>query len=214
MNGRAEVVVMRRPLQRALVAAAGSCEVREGTTGRVVSVPASPASGPRLVVVPRRQVELERVWAVAETLPLPESRPDVPVELAFYRKYTEALLRRYMRVSMSAGRVPSLMGRELFRGNVSHCRSHTMEDEVIFCMDMERRLAKLQPLEQRLIVRIALQHYKQGEAAAMMGLSLRSVVWRYALALDKLTELLLEAKILEPLQSCQEAGGVDVVSSD
>jgi hypothetical protein len=210
MNGRAEVIVMRRPVQRALATAAGSCEVRcevrEGTTGRVVAVPAAPAAGPRLVVVSRRQVELERVWAVAETMPPPESRPEVPVELAFYRKYTEALLRRYLRVSMSTGRVPSLMGRELFRGNVSHCRSHTMEDEVIFCMDMEKRLAKLEPLEQRLIARIALQHYRQGEAAAMLGLSLRSAVRRYAEALDQLTAMLLAAGVLAPLESCQEGG--------
>jgi hypothetical protein len=213
MNGRAEVVVMRRPVQRALMAAAGSCEVREGTTGRVVSVPALPTKGPRLVVVPKRQLELERVWAVAETLPLPESRPDVPVELAFYRKYTEALLRRYMRVSMSAGRVPSLMGRELFRGNVSHCRSHTMEDEVIFCMDMEKKLARLPKIEQQLITRIALQHYRQQEAAAMLGLSLSHALRRYADALDRLTTMLLEARMLEPLKSCQEGKEVEIFVS-
>ena len=36
-----------------------------------------------------------------------------PPEMAFYRKYTEAMLRRYMQMSTESGRVPSLLGREL-----------------------------------------------------------------------------------------------------
>jgi len=206
----AKVIVMRRPPQKAVcVASEGQ---REATTGGFVS---PLAAGPRLVVVPPPMVRLERVWAVAEMpaspeLPKgPEERPDAPPELAFYRKYTEALLRRYLTLSMTAGRVPSLMGRELFRGNVTHCRTHNMEDVVIFCMDMEKKLALLPAIEQRLITRIALQNYRQGEVAAMLGLSLRSVVRRYAETLDRLTAMLLEVRMLEPLKSCQEGKEVE-----
>jgi hypothetical protein len=162
--------------------------------------------GPQLVVAVPPPAVLERVWAVAESAEIPEtpeSSEQVAPEMAFYRKYTEAMLRRYLRMSMLAGRVPSLMGRELFRGNVTHCRTHTMEDVVIFCMDIEKMLAVLDPIEQRLVTRIALQQYKQGEAAAMLGLSLRNAIRRYGDALDKLTERLLEARMLEPQKSCQ-----------
>jgi hypothetical protein len=210
MNQRmAEVIVMRRPAQRAAAAcgvqdAQAGLEVREGTTGRVIARP-QPAGRPRLVVVPPPRLQLERVWAVAEAAPSPQ--PDIPAqpepELAFYRKYTEAMLRRYLQMSMTSGRVPSLMGREMFRGNVTHCRTHSLEDVVIFCMDMEKKLARLQPMEQRLIARIALQHYSRGETAAMLGLSLRSTIWRYGQALDRLTALLLEARMLEPMRDCQ-----------
>jgi hypothetical protein len=138
----------------------------------------------------------------AEAEPAPPARQPEP-EMAFYRRYTEALLRRYLQMSVTSGRVPSLMGREMFQGNVTHCRTHTMEDVVIFCMDVEKTLHRLQPMEQRLIARIALQHYSQGEAAAMLGLSLRHAIRRYNAALDRLTAMLLEARMLEPLKSCQ-----------
>jgi hypothetical protein len=127
------------------------------------------------------------------------------VEVAFYRKYTEGMLRRYLRLSMQTGRVPSVMGREMFRGHVSSYRVHSFEDVVVFCIDMEKCMAKLERLDQQLIKRITLQEYTQGEAAAMLGLSLRSCVRRYAEALDRLTELLLVARMLEPMKDCQEA---------
>jgi hypothetical protein len=68
-------------------------------------------------------VILPLVWATAGVdgkasgrLPeVVEQMPMEPVrtapEVAFYRKYTEALLRRCVRLSMEAGRAPSLLGR-------------------------------------------------------------------------------------------------------
>jgi hypothetical protein len=163
--------------------------IREGSTGRVVA---------RLQNV----LMLSRVWAVAEGI-VSAKRPAIGEELAFYRKYTEAMLRRYLRLSMQAGRVPSLLGRELFQGNVTSYRMHSFEDAVIFCFDVEKRLGRLQVVDQQLIKRIALQQYTQGEAAGMLGLSLRSSIRQYGLALDRLTEMFLEAQMLEPLKSCQ-----------
>jgi predicted DNA-binding protein (UPF0251 family) len=176
--------------------------LREGSTGRVV-------------------VMLPRVWAVGETgdavdshVPdaghraprsdaegRPGSRPKV--EVAFYRKYSEAMLRRYLRMSMEAGRVPSLLGRELFRGNVTSYRVHSFEDVVVFCMDVERCLTKLTPEEKDLIRRVALQEYTQAEVAAVLGVAVRYVSRQYAAALDRLTRMFLEARMLEPLKSCQ-----------
>jgi hypothetical protein len=124
--------------------------------------------------------------------------------LAFYRKYTEALLRRYLRLSLEAGRVPSLMGREMFRGNVTHYRVNSFEDVVIFCHDVEKRLGQLRPLDQQLVKRVGLQQYTLVEVAGMLGLTVRIVLRRYVHVLDGLTEMFLEDRLLEPQNCCQE----------
>jgi hypothetical protein len=145
----------------------------------------------------------EEMDAVVEVVP--QKQTALP-GLAFYRKYTEAMLRRYARLSMEAGRAPSLLGREMFRGKVTNYRVHGFDDVVIFVHDVETCMAKLGEGQQYLIKRIALQEYTQGETAAMMGLGLRTVVRRYADALDLLTEIFLEHALLEPLKACQGAG--------
>jgi predicted DNA-binding protein (UPF0251 family) len=192
------LMLVKKAPQRCVAADFGV--LREGSTGQVV-------------------VMLPRVWAVAETGEVDASVSEshgVPVlvvetpagsrpkvEMAFYRKYTQALLRKYLRMSMEAGRVPSLLGRELFRGHVSSYRMNSFEDVVVFCMDVERCLARLNPEEKELIRRVALQEYTQSEAAAVMGMSLRFVVQQYGYAIDKVTKMLLAGGLLEPLKSCQ-----------
>ena len=178
--------------------------LREGSTGRVV-------------------VMLPQVWAVAEEAVethISEARCGAPhlvvdsvvetpagsrpkVEMAFYRKYSEGMLRRYLRLSTQAGRVPSLLGRELFRGNVSHYQNHNFEDVVVFCMDLEKCLSRLTLAEKHLIRRITLQEYTYLEASAVMGVSLRYVSREYLNAIDRVTTLLIDAKLLDPLKSCQ-----------
>jgi len=169
-------------------------ELREATTGRPVAVPRT--------VVPRIMAVAEPVRALlAENQPVP---PQPKLELAFYRKYTEAVLRRYLRVSMEVGRVPSVMGRELFRGNVSHYKAAGLEDGVIFCVDMERCLSKLSKSNLLILRRIAIQGYTPEEAAPLLGLTLRTCVRRFGDALDRLTEILLIGRILEPQKCCQD----------
>ena len=143
---------------------------------------------------------LPLLWAVA---PERECRTVLAPELAFYRKYTEGMLRRYLRLSMETGRVPSLIGREMFRGHVTSYRVHRFDDVVIFVHDVERCLTKLTETQRSLIERIALQEYTQGEAARLLGMSLRTVVRRYAEAVDLLTGIFLDAGLLEPLSACQ-----------
>ena len=60
-------------------------------------------------------VILPAVWATAapsrvKTVPEVVQQKKTAPELAFYRKYTEGMLRRYVRLSMEAGRAPSLAG--------------------------------------------------------------------------------------------------------
>lgn len=180
--------------------------VREGSTGRVVEAVCN-------------GLRLQRVWAVAEGAlsAAPDVSPEVDgeprVELAFYRKYTEAMLRRYLRLAIQAGRVPSLLGRELFRGHVTSYRVHGFEDAVIFCFDVEKRLARLPVLDQQLIKRVALQEYTHGEAAGMLGLSLRNCIRLYGRSLDALTEMFLAAGMLEPLKSCQGGAAEEIPRS-
>ena len=131
-----------------------------------------------------------------------------PPEMAFYRKYTEAMLRRYMTMSTESGRVPSLLGREMFRGRVTNCTMHGFDDVVIFVHDVTRCLELLTEGQRYLIRRIALQEYTQIETAATTGIPLRTVHRRYARALDMLTEIFLERRLLEPRMACHEAGSV------
>jgi Sigma-70, region 4 len=136
----------------------------------------------------------------------PVSSPVTSPGMAFYRKYTEGMLRRYVRLSMEAGRAPSLLGREMFRGKVTSYRVHGFDDVVIFVHDVETCLAKLDAGQQYLIKRIALQEYTQQETAGVMGLCLKTVTRRYARALDELTEIFLKRKLLDPQKACQGAG--------
>lgn len=131
------------------------------------------------------------------------TRKQIAPELAFYRKYTEGILRRYVRLSMEAGRVPSLLGQEMFRGRVTSYKVRGFDDVVIFVHDVQRCLTRLTTFQQEILERIAMQEYTQGETAVLMGLGLRTVVRRYADALDVLTGILLEVRILEPLTECQ-----------
>jgi len=196
-------VLMKRSVAHVVVR-----ELREGTTGRIVPV-------------------LARVWAVADKAdrgmacePLrrdgvvdPEvgaHRPKATVEgeMAFYRKYTEGVLRRYLWLSMAGGRVASLLGRELFRGAISNYSVQNFEEVSIFCVDVEKCLNRLTPMERALLKRIAVQQYSQEETAMALGISWRSCSRRYGQTVDKLTAIFLETRMLEPLKSCQ--GGKEV----
>jgi hypothetical protein len=64
------------------------------------------------------------------------SNPD----LWLYRERTVALLKRYLRLSVEVGRLPSLLGREFFRARVTSYRMASFEDAVIFVHDVEHCL--------------------------------------------------------------------------
>ena len=149
---------------------------------------------------------LPYVWAFAQgpSLVKPPAPPPEP-NLAFYRKYTHALLRRYVRMSLEAGRVPSMLGQEMFRAKVTNYRVGSFEDVVIFLHDVDRCLEQLKPGQQELICRIALEEYTVLETAGMLRLDPETIARRYARALDCLTAIFLSVRILEPPKPCQEA---------
>jgi hypothetical protein len=124
----------------------------------------------------------------------PASAP--PICMAFYRKHTERMLRRYLYSSMQVGRSPSILGDSVGRGWVSSRRVRTFEDAVIFVLDVERCLDRLGSLDRAMLSRIVLQEYTQAEAAALLGMSPRAISYKFPLALDRLTEQLLENELL------------------
>ena len=116
---------------------------------------------------------------------------------AFYRKYTEGMLRRSTKMSLEGGRVPSFLGRELFRGDVTNCKVSGFDDVVIFVADIDNCIARLEKGAQYLIRRIGMQEYTLAETAAMTGIPLRNVIRRYNQALDDLTRMFVERNMLE-----------------
>lgn len=127
-------------------------------------------------------------------------------KISYYRSYTEGLLRRYLRFSMEAGRVSSLIGRPMFRGGrVTRYKVQGFDDVVIFVHDVEGCLSRLTERQRALIERIALQEHTQSDAAAILGMSLRSVNRRYVEAIDELSRIFLANGLMEPMIACQAA---------
>jgi hypothetical protein len=127
-----------------------------------------------------------------------ETTPDHgPVtSLAFYRKHTEKMLRRYLYASMQVGRAPSILGDPIARGWASSRPVRTFEDAVIFVLDIEKCLDQLGSLDRQMLSRIVLQEYTQAEAASLLGMSVRTISYKLPQALDRLTEKLLETGLL------------------
>jgi len=141
----------------------------------------------------RRERKCERVRQAAE----PKRLPKPPENLAFYRKHTESLLRRYLYASILVGRAPSILRDPVGRGWASSRPVRTFEDAVIFVLDIERCLSQLGSLDRELLSRVVLQEYTQAETAALLGMSVRTVCNRFPVALDRLTEKVLAAGVLE-----------------
>jgi hypothetical protein len=99
---------------------------------------------------------------------------------------------------VEVGRIPSLLGREFFRTQVTSYHMSTFEDVVIFVHDVERSLEKLDRFEQKLIAKIVLLEYTQEETARILGCWRRTVGRRFPEALDRLSEIFLRGGMLTP----------------
>jgi DNA-directed RNA polymerase specialized sigma24 family protein len=134
-------------------------------------------------------------WETAPGLPWQwGTNPD----LWLYRDRTLALLYRFFKLSMEAGRLPSMLGQEFFRTQITSYNLSSFEDVVIFVHDIERCIGRLDPFSQDLIGRIVFQGFSQEETARLTGCSRRTVVRRYPEALDQLSEIFLKVGILLP----------------
>jgi predicted DNA-binding protein (UPF0251 family) len=140
----------------------------------------------------QKSVEERQAPKTAAKAPLNEP----VISLAFYRKHTERMLRRYLYASMQVGRAPSILGDPVARGWCSSRPIRTFEDAVIFVLDVEKCLNQLGALERKMLSRIVLQEYTQAEAASLLGMSVRTISYKFPKALDQLTEKLLESRLL------------------
>jgi DNA-directed RNA polymerase specialized sigma24 family protein len=124
------------------------------------------------------------------------AQAEPPANLAFYRRHTESLLRRYLYASMQVGRAPSLLADSVGRGWASSRPVRTFEDAVIFVLDIEKCISQLGSLDREILSRIVLQEYTQAETAVLLGMAIRTISYKYPLAVDRLTEKLLAASLL------------------
>jgi hypothetical protein len=128
---------------------------------------------------------------------LPQTdQPEPAVSLAFYRRHTESILRRYLHASMQVGRAPSILSDPVGRGWASSRPIRTFEDAVIFVLDVERCLDRIDAFDRQLLSRIVLQEYTQAETAVMLGMSTRAISYKLPQAIDRLTEHLLASGLL------------------
>ena len=145
------------------------------------------------------RIEGKRSQETGRTQPRLATAPALPrpaAGLAFYRKHTENVLRRYLYASMQVGRAPSVLADPVGRGWASSRPIRTFEDAVIFVLDVERCLGRLGALDRQLLSRIVLQEYTQPETAALLGMSPRTICTKLGQALDRLTAELLATGLL------------------
>jgi DNA-directed RNA polymerase specialized sigma24 family protein len=124
--------------------------------------------------------------------PEPEAAPDV----YFFRAHTHGLLRRYQYAAMQTSRVACALIDPIGRGWVSSRSIRTFEDAAIFVYDMEKCIAALPSLDRDMLRRIVLQEYTQAETAQLLGMSARTLSYKFPAALDRLTSKLIEAELL------------------
>jgi hypothetical protein len=160
----------------------------------------------------------ERLPAGALTKEAREHDPD----LWLYRDRTLGMLRRYLRISIEVGRLPSLLGREFFRTRVTSYSVATFEDAVIFVHDVERILDQLYEFDKSLVVRILFQNYSYTETARLLKCGKRTVGRRFLDVIDRVSGLFLAAGLLDRMnppsescgKTCQEGKTVDIDVSD
>ena len=141
-------------------------------------------------------------------------------DLWLYRGRTIAMLKTYFRYSIEVGRLPSILGRELFRARVTAYRMASFEDSVIFVHDVESAIERLADFHQRLIALIVLQDYTHEQAADILRCARRTVSREFPDAVDLLSEMFLEGGLVKQLptppveKTCQEGERGDFLLSD
>jgi hypothetical protein len=120
------------------------------------------------------------------------ARPDA----MFFRAQTLAIVRHFFEISCQIGRLPSILGRELFRARVSHHAIPSFEEQVVFVHDVERALARLNPQDGEVLSLVGLYQYSLEEVAQLLGRSRSSVVQRFADSVDHLAEMFLASGLL------------------
>ena len=144
---------------------------------------------------------------------------DREADLRRYRGRTVKLLRRYLRMAIEAGRLPSVLGSAFFRSGVTCYSAVTFEDRVIFVRDMEICLERLDEFSREVVKQSVLQEHSLPDAARILHCDEKTVRRQIPIALDDCSEILLEMKLLERLfpnweEPCQEVKNDEFLVSD
>jgi DNA-directed RNA polymerase specialized sigma24 family protein len=146
-----------------------------------------------------------------------------------YRGRTAGLLQRYMRYALETGRIPSILGSEFFRSQVTSYSVTTFEDRAIFVHDMEKCLQRLDEMSKQVLARVVLQGYGRDEAARLLGCTRMTIHRNLREALDRMADILLGVGLLEVIpaeetpwqaaaspvkKSCQGGEATDFLLSD
>jgi len=133
------------------------------------------------------------------------------MELWPYRESTIALVRRYARASVEVGRLPSLLGRDLFCSRVSSRTRRNFEDVVIFVADMERAIERLSTVDKNLLAMSIVEEYTITDIARLLGCNEKTVRRTLPNAIDELSQILLASGLMQELpqvtvgrRKCQE----------
>jgi hypothetical protein len=118
----------------------------------------------------------------------------------FERARTMGLLIRFVRLSLVVGRMPSLLGREIFRARAQYSPARAFEDAVLFVCDVERCLRQLEPLEQRLLAFCVLEDRSEWEAARQFHRSQGEISKRLGRTLDLLHETFCRTGLLRRVE--------------
>ena len=164
-----------------------------------------------------------QVWILLAQAELPPSVvfSKTEIDLGPYRRLTIRLLRRYSRLSVEVGRLPSLLGREFFRSRISSYTRRHFEDVIIFVTDMEHAIEKLSAIEKKLLGMAILEEYTLPDLARLVGCNEKTIRRTVPDALDHLSRILLTVGLLEELpsvtpvqKSCQEGKSYNFDVSD
>jgi DNA-binding CsgD family transcriptional regulator/predicted DNA-binding protein (UPF0251 family) len=117
-------------------------------------------------------------------------------EILCYRGQTFAMVRHFFEISSQVGRLPSLLGREFFRARVTHHAIPSFEDQAVFVRDVELCFARLSEPHAEMITLVALYSFSRDEVAQMLRVSRTWVNHRVAEALDALSEIFLQGRLL------------------
>ncbi|ABF43371.1 hypothetical protein Acid345_4371 [Candidatus Koribacter versatilis Ellin345] len=120
-------------------------------------------------------------------------------ELFQYRYETVALLQKYLTVSLDLGRLPSVLGGEMFRAKVTSYKVTGFEELVIFVTDFGKCLERLGETARRFIVLNIFEEYSKEESARRIGCEERSARRIYCDAIDEMSEILLRFRLIEPM---------------
>jgi len=123
--------------------------------------------------------------------------PDPRPETVCWRGQTLSIMRHFFELSCQAGRLPSLLCREFFRAKVTHHAIPSFEEQAVFVRDVELCLERLSEEHAEMVRLIGLYDFSRDEIAAMLRRSRRWVSTRVIEAVDALTEIFLQAGVLQ-----------------